>query len=137
MAITQLCTIPCSPSAKTYPLTVKAKPEPLAEEDYVGYLFVHFTGTEEDGTKEQTYFSMSEDGLYWEDLNDNQPVLTSTFGESGLRDHFIARSAEGDRFYMIATDLSIANNNLKATERVKQTWMGNRKGCVCVCVCDM
>lgn len=98
---------------KTYPLTVKAKPEPLAEEDYVGYLFVHFTGTEEDGTKEQTYFSMSEDGLYWEDLNDNQPVLTSTFGESGLRDHFIARSAEGDRFYMIATDLSIANN--KAT----------------------
>ena len=31
------------------------------------YLFVHFTGEEKDG--EQVYFSVSKDGLFWEDLN--------------------------------------------------------------------
>lgn len=95
---------------KNYEVTVKAKPQDVTEDDYAGYLFVHFTGTEEDGTKEQTYFSISEDGLNWEDLNNNKAVLNSTIGESGLRDHYIARSAEGDKFYMIATDLSIAHN---------------------------
>ena len=37
-------------------------------------------------------------------------MLTSTIGESGLRDHFIARAPEGDKYYMIATDLSIYHN---------------------------
>ncbi len=85
--------------------TVKAAVE--EDEDYVGYLFVHFTGTQETADCEQVYFSVSTDGLNWTDLNDNSPVLTSTIGESGLRDMYIARSAEGDKFYMISTDLSI------------------------------
>ena len=95
---------------KTYDVVVKAKAEPVTEEDYVGYLFVHFTGNEAAASHEQTYFSISTDGLHWTDLNDNQPVLTSTIGESGLRDHYIARSPEGDRYFMIATDLSIYHN---------------------------
>ncbi len=95
---------------KTYNLTVKAAPKPVSEKDYIGYLFVRFTDTEENGTKEQTYFSASEDGFHWENLNGGKAVLTSTIGESGLRDHYIARTAEGDKFYMIATDLSIAHN---------------------------
>ena len=95
---------------KSYDVTVKAAPKAVKEEDYTGYLFVHFIDAEENGTKEQTYFSVSKDGLHWEDLNKSRPVLTSTIGESGLRDHYIARSAEGDHFYMVATDLSIANN---------------------------
>ena len=100
---------------KTYHVTVKAKAAEVTDEDYVGYLFVHFTGTEENVTKEQTYFSISEDGLNWKDLNNNTAVLSSTFGESGLRDHYIARSPEGDKYYMIATDLSIATNGTSAT----------------------
>ena len=96
---------------KTYDVTVKAKPTAVSEEDYAGYLFVHFTGNEANANHEQTYFSVSRDGLNWKDLNENKPVLTSTFGESGLRDHYIARSPEGDKFYMIATDLSIFHNN--------------------------
>lgn len=100
---------------KTYNLTVKAKPAELTENDWAGYLFVHFTGTEGSRTDEQTYFSLSKDGLNWSDLNKDkngtpQPVLPSTIGESGLRDHFIARSPDGDKFYMIATDLSIYEN---------------------------
>lgn len=74
--------------------------------DFVGYLFVYFTGESELG--EQVYFSVSKDGLYWEDLNGGKPVLLSGVGERGVRDPFILRSAEGDRYYIIATDLRIA-----------------------------
>lgn len=95
---------------KTYNVTVKAKAPEVSEEDYVGYLFVHFTGHESAASHEQTYFSISTDGLNWTDLNNNQAVLTSNIGESGLRDHFIARAPEGDKYYMIATDLSIYHN---------------------------
>lgn len=95
---------------KKYEVTVKADPKEVKEDDYVGYLFVRFNGTEENINQEQTYFSLSKDGLNWENLNKNNPVLTSNIGESGLRDHYIARSPEGDKFYMIATDLSIATN---------------------------
>ena len=95
---------------KTYDVTVKAKAPEVSEEDYVGYLFVHFTGHEGAASHEQTYFSISTDGLNWTDLNNNQAVLTSNIGESGLRDHFIARAPEGDKYYMIATDLSIYHN---------------------------
>ncbi len=96
---------------KTYDVTVKAAAEPVSEDDYVGYLFVHFIGNESKASHEQTYFSISEDGLHWSELNGGNAVLTSNIGESGLRDHFIARSPEGDKYYMIATDLSIYHNN--------------------------
>lgn len=95
---------------KTYEVNVKAKAPEVSEEDYVGYLFVHFTGHESAASHEQTYFSISEDGLNWSELNGGNAVLTSNIGESGLRDHFIARAPEGDKYYMIATDLSIYHN---------------------------
>lgn len=53
-----------------------------------GYFFVHFTGEDsQDG--EQVYFSLSKDGLHWEDLNDGQLVLKSELGQKGVRDPFI------------------------------------------------
>jgi Glycosyl hydrolases family 43. len=75
--------------------------------DYEAYLFVHFTGEHEDG--EQVYFSVSEDGLHWNDLKQGQPVLKSGIGEKGVRDPFIVRSPLDHKFYIIATDLRIAN----------------------------
>lgn len=74
---------------------------------YAGYLFVTFTGESEIG--EQVYFSVSQDGLHWEDLNNANPVLSSTIGEKGVRDPFIVRSCIDNKFYIIATDLRIAN----------------------------
>ena len=87
---------------------------PKAVDEYVGYLFVHFTGTEGAASDEQVYFSVSKDGFNWEDLNNNNPIITSTIGESGLRDMYIARTPEGDKFYMISTDLSIYHNKSNA-----------------------
>ncbi|MGN9840282.1 family 43 glycosylhydrolase [Nonomuraea sp. H19] len=82
-----------------------------AQQNYAGYLFSYFTG---EGTAdgEQLYFALSRgnDPLKWRELNEGKPVLTSTLGEKGLRDPFIIRSPEGDKFYQIATDLRIYGN---------------------------
>lgn len=71
------------------------------------YLLAHFTGEGKDG--EQIYFATSKDGLHWQDLNGSRSVLASNVGEKGLRDPAIIRSAKGDRFYILATDLRIAS----------------------------
>lgn len=72
-----------------------------------GYLFVYFTGDSDMG--EQIYFSVSKDGLHWQDLNNEKPVLMSHVGEKGVRDPFIIRAADKQKFYLIATDLRMAN----------------------------
>ncbi|MER5433707.1 family 43 glycosylhydrolase [Streptomyces sp. NPDC002588] len=86
-------------------------PELPAKEALKGYMFSYFTG---EGTSngEQLYAALSKgnDPLNWRELNDGEPVLTSTLGEQGLRDPFIIRSPEGDKFYQIATDLRIYGN---------------------------
>lgn len=72
-----------------------------------GYLFVHFTGESPEG--EQVYFALSRDGLHWQDLNEQNPVIRWEDGEKGVRDPFIVRSVIDGKFYIIATDLRIAN----------------------------
>ena len=53
-----------------------------------------------------------------DELNGGQPVLTSTARHQGVRDPFIIRSPEGDKFYMIATDQQIyGNGNWDAAQR--------------------
>ncbi|MEU5892247.1 family 43 glycosylhydrolase [Streptomyces sp. NPDC047461] len=92
--------------------TFTAKVPELPEKEALkGYMFSYFTG---EGTSdgEQLYAALSKgnDPLKWRELNDGKPVLTSTLGEKGLRDPFIIRSPEGDKFYQIATDLRIYGN---------------------------
>ncbi|MDG0791230.1 glycoside hydrolase family 43 protein [Cohnella ginsengisoli] len=77
------------------------------DNENAGYLLVHFIGEQPDG--EQVYFSYSEDGLHWKDLNKGLPVLRSELGEKGVRDPFLVRSPKADKFYLIATDLRIAS----------------------------
>lgn len=97
-------------ATKTRVLTAKV-PELPKKEALKGYMFSYFTG---EGTSdgEQLYAALSKgnDPLKWRELNDGKPVLTSTLGEKGLRDPFIIRSPEGDKFYQIATDLRIYGN---------------------------
>ncbi|MGI5198431.1 family 43 glycosylhydrolase [Streptomyces sp. CA-288835] len=94
-------------------------PELPKKEALKGYMFSYFTG---EGTSdgEQLYAALSKgnDPLNWRELNEGKPVLTSTLGEKGLRDPFIIRSPEGDKFYQIATDLRIyGNGNWDASQR--------------------
>lgn len=93
---------------KNFGVKVLKAPEKITEDDYEGYLFGHFIG-ESQKHQEQIYFAVSEDGLNFKDMNQGNAVLTSTIGEGGVRDPYLCRSAEGDRFFLIATDLSVFN----------------------------
>lgn len=90
---------------REFTAVVREAPAPV---EYAGYAFSYFKG-EGSATGEQIYFgkSVGNNPLQWEDVNGSEPVLTSTLGEMGVRDPFIIRSPEGDKFYMIATDLKI------------------------------
>ena len=103
---TVILTATSGAATKEIEVTVKAAPAPITEDDYVGYLFGHFIG-EGSANQEQIYFAISEDGRSFTDMNSGQPVITSTVGELGLRDPYMYRSPEGDRFFIVATDLSI------------------------------
>ncbi|MEB3964100.1 family 43 glycosylhydrolase [Streptomyces kunmingensis] len=75
---------------------------------YDGYLFVYFTGEgTADGEQIHLALSKGNDPLHWRELNGGRPVLTSSLGDKGVRDPFVIRSPEGDRFFLIATDLKI------------------------------
>lgn len=88
-------------------IKVDAAPAPK----YAGYLFSYFTG-ENTSAGEQVYFALSQgnDPTRWRQLNSGRPVLTSAIGTRGVRDPFILRSPQGDRFYQIATDLRMYGN---------------------------
>jgi len=88
-------------------LIIAQVPASIQAETYDGYLMAHFTG--ESSTGEQIYFATSTDGLHWKDLNNSKPVLISDIGEKGVRDPSLIRSADGKKFWILATDLRIAN----------------------------
>ena len=75
-----------------------------------GFLFVTFKG-EQSPMTEQIYFALSPDGRNWSALNDSQPVLVSAVGEKGVRDPYLVRTPDGNKFYLLATDLSINLNH--------------------------
>lgn len=77
----------------------------ILEAIMAGYLFSHFIGEQKDG--EQIYFSISKDGLHWNDLNNGELVLRSEIGTKGVRDPFMVRNPDTGVIYLIATDLRI------------------------------
>ncbi|KAK2763924.1 hypothetical protein FQN54_009543 [Arachnomyces sp. PD_36] len=78
--------------------------------EYEGYAFIYFTGDTDDN--ESIFIATSEgnDALSWVELNGGEPILTSTEGTTGVRDPFVIRSPEGDTFFLIATDLKVADS---------------------------
>lgn len=109
---------------RTLHLTLPPLPQP---DEPFGYLMVHFVETEEAGG-EQIYFSLTEsdDPLRWYRLNDGHPVLRSHHGTGGVRDPYIVRSPEGDRFHILATDLQTRvsgwEHTTKTASRHMEVW---------------
>jgi hypothetical protein len=104
--VTLTARVPGAEASRIFSVTVRALPE---QEENAAYLFAHFTAGRSPSTiNEQIYFATSEDGADWTDLNAEQPVLRSTVGETGARDPFLVRAPGGDKFYLLATDLSTA-----------------------------
>ncbi len=78
-----------------------------ANEEFSAYLFAYFTGN--GPGEEQIRFAVSEDGFDYKALNGNQPIIDSTTisTSGGVRDPHILRGADGQTFYMVATDLYV------------------------------
>ncbi|MHB9759169.1 family 43 glycosylhydrolase [Streptomyces sp. BYX5S] len=100
-------------AAGSLALAAVALPAPAAharsrDGEYEGYLFVYFTG-EGTANGEQIHMALSrgDDPVRFRELNGAAAVLTSDIGDKGVRDPFVIRSPEGDRFFLIATDLKI------------------------------
>ena len=79
---------------------------------------------------EQVYMGISEDGRHWEALNGGEPVLVSDVGEKGVRDSYLLRSHDGQKFWLIATDLCVHWNrnwtrNMTAGSKSIVVWESN------------
>ncbi|MBR5536045.1 MAG: family 43 glycosylhydrolase, partial [Clostridia bacterium] len=88
---------------REFDVIVKAKSE---EKVPAGYIYAYFRGNV-NGEEEiqQIHLAISRDGLNWKDMNGNRPIITSDMGTKGIRDPYIIRSYENDKFYLMATDL--------------------------------
>ncbi len=67
------------------------------------YLFVYFTSDTED--REDIWFSVSRDGLHWQDLGGDRPFLRSDIGTKGIRDPYICYDEGMKKYFILATDL--------------------------------
>lgn len=101
---------------------LKVQPQPKSQTPS-HYLFAFFTsGPAPTVMDEQIYFATSANAAQWQDLNQRgAPALVSTVGEKGARDPFLLRSPEGDRFFMLATDLSTYNRSQNGTAKQWKT----------------
>lgn len=95
-------------AVRTREMTLVIPPLPSDTGEEEAYVWAFFTGEGDGAERVSLAASRGNDALRWNTLNDGQPLFTSTEGTQGLRDPFIIRSAEGDRFFMLATDLKVA-----------------------------
>ncbi|MFY1661431.1 glycoside hydrolase family 43 protein [Micromonospora sp. WMMD1274] len=78
------------------------------------YAMAYFTETPNfQGADYGLHLAVSRDGLNWTPLNQNNPVVTPTQGQMGLRDPFVFRKRDG-RFVILATDLKGTNFGLNS-----------------------
>ena len=77
----------------------------VAQKPMEAYLFAYFEGSGAD--QEAIRFAVSDDAIHWKALNKNNPIIPSAAisNTGGVRDPHLLRGAEGDGFYMVATDM--------------------------------
>lgn len=72
---------------------------------FTAYVMTYFTESPSfQGADYGLHIAVSRDGLNWTPLNQNNPVVTPTAGDLGLRDPFVYRKQDG-AFVVVATDL--------------------------------
>ena len=108
-------------TTKEFDCTVIKEAEDVELTDYL-FAYFPYAGVKD----ERIYFGISQDGLNFTALNDSKPVIESTLGTHGLRDPFIIRSHEGDKFYLIATDLTVAGVTQDGVTYPGQNWDHNQ-----------
>ncbi len=124
---------------KTFPVTVSAKPAE-GTADYDHYLFAcyaeNYDWNQDRLTTEEIYFGLSDNGMEWININVwtlnnkdyTRPILRSNVGDMGTRDPHIIRSHDGDKFYVLATNLHAVGNAVP--ERDGAEFKANSFDCV-------
>lgn len=80
-----------------------------AADPMAGYLMGYFAESPKGkGNSHALHLAISEDGLDWMPLNQNQPVLVSRLGKKGLRDPFFLRKQDGG-FVVLAANQAGGN----------------------------
>ena len=67
------------------------------------YLFAYFTGNSSDG--QTVHLAVSEDGLHYTALRNNEPVIIPSKGTGAIRDPYIWYSEQDNYYYLICTDM--------------------------------
>ncbi|GGL18341.1 hypothetical protein Sme01_72280 [Sphaerisporangium melleum] len=89
-------------------------PRAASAATYTAYAFTYFTESPSfQGADYGLHLAVSRDGLNWTPLNQNNPVVTPTSGQQGLRDPQIFRKNDGT-FVVVATDLKGTNFGLNS-----------------------
>ncbi len=71
------------------------------------YLFAYFTGTSKDG--QTIHLAVSEDGLQYTSLRNNEPVIIPSKGVGCVRDPYIWYNERDNYYYILATDLDFTD----------------------------
>lgn len=100
--VTLTATVAGTNATRSIPVRVIAAPQNIDKDYTAGYLWTHFAA---EGGYEKIFLGHSEDGLHWSKLNDNKPVLANLGGDLGVRDPHLVRSPDGDKYWIIGTDL--------------------------------
>lgn len=96
-------------SAATIAAGVAGIPRAAWAQAYSAYVMAYFTESPDmQAANYGLHLAVSQDGLSWTPLNQNDPVATPTAGTQGLRDPFVYRKQDGG-FVVVATDLSGTN----------------------------
>lgn len=92
-------------ACRDFALTVRAAVQPA---QFSRYGMVNFARSNSQAGQ-QVYMasSVGNDASRWVAVNNGQVVLPSTKGMHAVRDPSIVRSPDGDKFYLIATDLNV------------------------------
>ncbi|MBQ6863701.1 MAG: hypothetical protein IJO14_05635, partial [Clostridia bacterium] len=67
------------------------------------YLFAYFTGNSSAG--QTVHFAVSEDGLHYTALRNNDPVIIPSKGTGAIRDPYIWYNEQDNYYYLIGTDM--------------------------------
>src|SRR5690625_2031733 len=102
--VTLTATATLGEAQATREITVTVKELPRTAPD-TGYVSAYFRSDSDERiyqahTTENDFFTFVPS-------NDGEPSIVSTTDDKGLRDPFILRSVNGDKYYMVATDLCI------------------------------
>ncbi len=100
VTLTACTTVDSQTGCRDINVTIRPSIPDMAE--FTGYGMFSFRGRSE---KFYTASSVGNDALTWEEINGGAAVFESIYGTTGLRDPSIVRSPEGDKFFLVGTDL--------------------------------